>query len=237
MAQAQRPSDVADRERVRLVRRSLVLASFSTMAPGLSGVAQAETRAFQVFELTNLERAAAGVDRLILSPELTRAAQDYAEVLARGDCFGHACDPQADLRSRVERSGYTDWTRIGENIAAGQRSPEEVMAAWMASPGHRANILNPAFREIGIGVVNRGRSGLFWVQIFGARRQPALAVVPPQAPRPAPLAGLDDPPSSQLPARPAEHELPDETGTPAGQEAPPEDTPPDVTPAAGRALL
>lgn len=222
---------------MRLVRRSLVLAGFATMAPGLSGVVQADTRAAQVFELTNLERAAAGVDQLILSPELTQAAQDYAEVLARGDCFGHACGPQADLRSRVERSGYTDWTRIGENIAAGQRSPEEVMAAWMASPGHRANILNPAFREIGIGVVNRGRSGLYWVQIFGARRQPVLAVAPPQAPRPAPSGKPDDPPSPQLPAPPGDHELPDQAGAPAGQEAPSEDTPPGVAPAAGGALL
>ncbi len=232
MTEAQRPRDLAVRDRTRLVRRSLVLAGFATVAPGLSGVAQADTRASQVFELTNLERAAAGVGRLLLSPELTQAAQKYAEVLAGGDCFGHACGPQADLRSRVEHSGYTDWMRIGENIAAGQRSSEEVMAAWMASPGHRANILNPAFREIGIGVVNRGRFGIYWVQIFGARRQPALALAP-QVPLSAPPRGADDPLSPPAPALPADHELPDPASTPVGQEAPPEQTSPGIALAAG----
>jgi len=232
MTQAQRPPTPAVWHRTRLVRRSLMLAGFARMAPDLSGVAQAGTRASRVFELTNLERAAAGVAPLFLSPELTQAAQHYAEVLARGDCFGHACGAQADLRSRVERGGYTDWTRIGENIAAGQRSPEEVMAAWMASPGHRANILNPAFREIGLGVVNRGRFGLYWVQIFGVRNQPALAVRPAPAQPSAQPGGPDNPPAPQ-----GDQELPDQAGMPAGQEGPPEETPPETVPAARHALL
>jgi uncharacterized protein YkwD len=223
--------------RTRLARRSLMLAGFATMSPGLRGVVQADTRASQVFELTNLERAAAGVPPLLLSPELTQAAQDYAEVLAGGDCFGHACGPQADLRSRVERSGYTDWTRLGENIAAGQRSPVEVMAAWMASPGHRANILNPAFREIGLGVVNRGRFGLYWVQIFGVRNQLALAVRPALVQPSAQPGGPDDPPTPPVPAPQADQDLPDHAGTPAGQEGPPAESPPETVPAARHALL
>jgi uncharacterized protein YkwD len=151
----------------------MVLAGLAAVAPGLNGVAQADTRVSRVIELTNEARVAAGLGRLVPSAELSQAAQAYAEVLAGGDCFGHACGPQADLRSRVEQSGYTGWTRLGENIAAGQRSPEEVVDAWMASPGHRANMLNPAFGEIGVGVVSRGRTRLYWVQIFGARRETA----------------------------------------------------------------
>jgi len=187
----------------------MVLAGLAAVAPGLNGVAQADTRASRVIELTNEARMAAGLGRLVPSAELSQAAQAYAEVLAGGDCFGHTCGPQADLRSRVEQSGYTGWTRLGENIAAGQRSPEEVVDAWMASPGHRANMLNPAFGEIGVGVVSRGRTRLYWVQIFGARRETApttrrapgsalsLPTTTEESPAPEPTPPPETPPAQE----------------------------------------
>ena len=58
------------------------------------------------------------------------------------------------------------YSAAGENIAAGQRSPEEVMNSWMNSSGHRANILNKNFDTIGIGFVEGGKYGTYWTQLF-----------------------------------------------------------------------
>src|SRR5919109_1185606 len=66
-------------------------------------------------------------------------------------------------------AGYTGWSAIGENIAAGYPTPEAVVAGWMSSPGHRANILSPNFTEIGIGLAQGGKYGSYWTQDFGTR--------------------------------------------------------------------
>lgn len=55
---------------------------------------------------------------------------------------------------------------VGENIAAGQQTPAEVMNAWMNSQGHRENIMNSSFGQIGVGVVKGGSYGIYWVQMF-----------------------------------------------------------------------
>jgi len=58
------------------------------------------------------------------------------------------------------------WRAWGENIAAGQRTPEIVVDAWMNSPGHRANILSPNFSKIGVGYVTNSSGRPYWTQIF-----------------------------------------------------------------------
>ncbi len=124
----------------------------------------------QVLDLTNRERQNAGLDALVLSPELREAAQGYSQVLATGDCFSHTCGPVPDFAERDAQAGYNDWTSIGENIAGGHPTPEAVVAGWMASPGHRANILSTSFTEIGIGVTSGpGPYGWYWTEEFGAR--------------------------------------------------------------------
>jgi uncharacterized protein YkwD len=124
--------------------------------------------AARVVELTNAERAAAGLAPLTASPQLGDAARAYASILTSGDCFAHTCGPVPSLADRGERAGYTGWTSLGENIAAGQPSPEEVVRRWMASPGHRANILDPTFAEIGVATAAGGPYDIYWVQAFGA---------------------------------------------------------------------
>ncbi len=126
--------------------------------------------ASQVIALVNVERAKVPVPALTPSPRLNRAAQRYAEVLAPGPCFAHTCGPVPNLSSRINAVGYTGWRAIGENIAAGQTSPQQVMADWMGSTGHRDNILNPAYQNIGVAVVSgSGQYGVYWVQDFGGR--------------------------------------------------------------------
>jgi uncharacterized protein YkwD len=123
-----------------------------------------------VVRLTNAERTTAGLAPLQPNDSLMSAAQSYAAVLAPGACFEHTCPPVTALRDRFANAGYTDWSQIGENIAAGNTTPESVVEAWMRSPGHRENILEPNYQEIGVGVLNGdGKYRIYWVQEFGRR--------------------------------------------------------------------
>jgi uncharacterized protein YkwD len=124
----------------------------------------------RVVDLTNARRAEAGLRPLRLNAQLSQAAQSYSEVLAGSDCFAHTCGPVPEMANRVEGAGYGDWQAIGENIAAGYATPDDVVEGWMNSPGHRKNILSPSFSEIGIGLVTgRGAYGTYWTQDFGNR--------------------------------------------------------------------
>ena len=126
-----------------------------------------ELLAQEVINLVNEQRAAAGLNRLSYSQTLTNQATQYACELIHYDFFAHE-NPytDSDLASRAAEFEY-DYVVIGENLAAGQTSPEQAMTDWMNSPGHRENILHPAFTEIGVGVRSGGRYGLYWVQEFG----------------------------------------------------------------------
>jgi len=128
----------------------------------------------RVVDLTNAQRAEAGLASLRLSPQLSQAAQSYSEVLASSDCFAHTCGPVPEIASRIEGAGYGNWRVLGENIAAGYSTPEDVVEGWMNSPGHRTNILSPHFSEIGIGFIGgRGAYGTYWTEDFGARESHA----------------------------------------------------------------
>ncbi len=163
----------------RVARMSLVLASLLG-AVGLPGhlaaaPAASPSMADRALEVTNAERARAGLAPLALSQSLATAAQSYSERMAATGCFSHDCD--GGMIERNEQAGYTGWAMLGENIAGGQPTPEDVVAAWMASPHHRANILNPTFTEVGLGVAAGGPYGVYWTQDFGAPRGSELAML------------------------------------------------------------
>jgi uncharacterized protein YkwD len=124
----------------------------------------------QLLSRVNAARAAAGVAPLTLNASLNRAAQDYAALMAATGCFAHDCPPEPNFARRAEAAGYTGWRTLGENIAYGQRTADEVHDAWMNSSGHRANILNPSFREFGAGLAYSASGRAYWVEEFGARR-------------------------------------------------------------------
>lgn len=96
---------------------------------------------------------------------LGHAAQVHAEDMARNDFMGHTGSDGSSAADRVSRAGY-DWTAVGENVAAGQSSPQQVMASWLSSPGHCANIMNPAYEHMGIGRAQGGSYGVYWAQTF-----------------------------------------------------------------------
>ncbi|MFJ2828180.1 CAP domain-containing protein [Streptomyces sp. NPDC087263] len=123
--------------------------------------------ASEVVALTNAERTATGLRPLAVDLLLTNAAQAHSDDMVARAFYSHTSPDGTQPWDRAAAAGSTRRS-IGENIACGQRSPAEVVLGWMNSPGHRANILKPAFTHIGIGLAGGGRMGTYWTQLFGA---------------------------------------------------------------------
>ncbi|HEU5032594.1 MAG TPA: CAP domain-containing protein [Spirillospora sp.] len=123
--------------------------------------------ASQVVALVNAERAKHGCRALTVNSKLARAAQGHSADMHARNFFDHTNPDGKDPGDRITAAGYR-WSSYGENIAKGQATPASVMQAWMNSSGHRANILNCGFKEIGVGVVLSG--GPYWTQDFGTSR-------------------------------------------------------------------
>lgn len=117
--------------------------------------------ACEVFTRVNEERVAVGRRPLSYNSELARAAQAHANDMRQQDYFSHSSLDGRSFSDRVGETSYTGAPR-GENIAQGQRTPEEVMSSWMNSSGHRQNILSDGSSELGVGHVDG-----YWVQVFG----------------------------------------------------------------------
>ena len=140
-------------------------------ARGTAGIRDLNQVRAEMLARVNEARKKAGVAPLRANARLDQAAQRHAEdMLARG-YFAHQSPEGKTVRERARAAGY-DWRNIGENIAEGQFSVAEVMDTWMHSPGHRRNILDPDFKELGVGLA-LGRNGNYrvvWAQVFGTRR-------------------------------------------------------------------
>ncbi|MBT2489499.1 sigma-70 family RNA polymerase sigma factor [Streptomyces sp. ISL-96] len=122
----------------------------------------------QVTDLVNTERADNGCGPVSQNSRLNTAAQRHSADMAARDFFDHTNPDGAGPGERITAAGYA-WSTYGENIAMGQRTPAQVMESWMNSSGHRANILNCSFKEIGIGI-HDASGGPWWTQVFGASR-------------------------------------------------------------------
>jgi uncharacterized protein YkwD len=121
----------------------------------------------EILRLVNVERAQAGLPLLEHDQTLENQATQYACEMIHYDFFAHENPVSGtELADRAEEFGYA-YVIIGENLAAGQSSPQQVMSDWMASDGHRANILSAEFTEFGVAVRTGGRFGTYWVQEFG----------------------------------------------------------------------
>lgn len=117
----------------------------------------------QVAKLVNEERAKAGLHPLSFDAELASAAQIRANEIKTS--FSHT-RPDGRKFSSVLTDNGIRFTGAGENIAWGQKTPEQVMEAWMNSDGHRANILNAKFTKIGVGQYRDAAGRNYWVQLF-----------------------------------------------------------------------
>jgi uncharacterized protein YkwD len=123
---------------------------------GISGYAS------EVLRLVNQERAKAGLSAFTTNSTLTAAANKRAQETVQS--FSHT-RPNGTSFSTVLQEYGVSYRAAGENIAYGQRSPQEVVTGWMNSPGHRANILNSSFNKIGIGVYQSSGT-IYWSQLF-----------------------------------------------------------------------
>jgi uncharacterized protein YkwD len=141
-----------------------------------------DARAFErsALCLLNAKRSADGLRALSARPLLARAAAGYSAQMVRESFFAHQAPAGPDLAARLTQVGYltraaTDWF-VGENLgwATGTAAtPRQLVAAWMASPGHRRNILEPGFSDVGIGVASgtpaSGPDGVTVTTDFGTR--------------------------------------------------------------------
>jgi len=135
---------------------AVMLFASGCLGPGTPG-------GMEMLQRVNDQRAAAGIGPLRMCATLTEAAQNYAVENADRGFISHSGATGSTLAGRAGWFGYGGWTALGENLARGQTSVEQAVASWMASPGHRANIMNPAYTDVGFGLAG----GPTWVQEFG----------------------------------------------------------------------
>jgi uncharacterized protein YkwD len=131
--------------------------------------ASRQTMRVAVVCLVNEQRAAHGLPPLRASAQLTRSAQSWSDEMVASGTFSHA----SDFARRISNDGY-NWAAVGENIATGFSTPRAVVTAWLADAGHCQNILNPLYRDLGVGINRHPVAGAAtgpatWTQDFGLR--------------------------------------------------------------------
>jgi len=121
---------------------------------------------------------------LTWSEDLYTSAHEHSYDLAQSNTFSHyGSGTSSDItgannnkasyfNERIRANGYVGYKTIGENIAGGQATIEEAVIAWLASPAHCTNLMNPEFTEIGVAVATDASSvyGIYWTQNFGAKK-------------------------------------------------------------------
>lgn len=119
----------------------------------------------EVVRLTNQQRTKYGLPPLQIDWQLARVARYKSVDMRDKNYFSHQSPTYGSPFTMIKNFGIS-YRTAAENIAAGQQTPQEVVNAWMNSPGHRANILNKNFTHIGVGYAKGGSFGHYWTQMF-----------------------------------------------------------------------
>ena len=119
----------------------------------------------QVLELVNVERTKRGLSALTLDSKLSSVSTKKSQDMIDKNYFNHTSPTYGSPFDMMKKFGIS-YRTAGENIAKGQRTPQEVMNAWMNSSGHRANILNANFTKLGVGIAKDSNGRLYWTQMF-----------------------------------------------------------------------
>ena len=135
--------------------------------PATSTSTNGDYSAFQnkVLELVNVERAKNGLKPLTMNANLNKTATLKSQDMAKLNYFSHTSPTYGSPFDMMKKYGIS-YRTAGENIAMGQTTPEQVMQGWMNSSGHRANILNSSFTQLGVGVAKNSNGQLYWTQQF-----------------------------------------------------------------------
>jgi len=141
----------------------------AAIAPGATVTATATGLRLwsECVSLANTARAGVGLGPLHIDLRVANAAAGQSTYQAQQQTMTHAGPGGNNAGSRLQAQGYT-WNTWGENVAAGQGDCKSVMSAWLASPGHRANILNGSFVHIGIGNVVGVNGVHYWTMDLAA---------------------------------------------------------------------
>jgi uncharacterized protein YkwD len=118
-------------------------------------------------DLVNKERADVGADPLQINDQLDQAADLHSQDQANTETMSHTGSNGSYFADRITDTGY-QYSTTGENVAVGYQEPEAVVDGWMGSDGHRENILNSNFEELGVGYSVGEDGSAFWTQDFGA---------------------------------------------------------------------
>ena len=119
----------------------------------------------QVLDLVNAERAKRGISALTLDSSLSSVATKKSQDMVNKNYFDHTSPTYGSPFDMMKQFGIS-YRSAGENIAKGQKTPQEVVAAWMNSEGHRKNILNPNFTNLGVGIAKDSNKTTYWTQMF-----------------------------------------------------------------------
>jgi len=141
--------------------------------PGADISIQNEAFELEVIRLVNQERISRGLHPLRRNSSLTNAARAHNRDMIDNDFFDHTGSDGSTPAERACDHGYAPYgwgaCYVGENIAGGHSTPASVINSWMNSPGHRDNILNTNYREIGVGHTTGGAWGNYWTMDLGAQ--------------------------------------------------------------------
>ena len=119
----------------------------------------------QVLDLVNAERAKRGISALTLDSSLSSVATKKSQDMVNKNYFDHTSPTYGSPFDMMKQFGIS-YRSAGENIAKGQKTPQEVVDAWMNSEGHRKNILNPNFTNLGVGIAKDSNKTTYWTQMF-----------------------------------------------------------------------
>jgi uncharacterized protein YkwD len=121
----------------------------------------------EILNLVNEERAKVGADPLQINQQLDQAADLHSQDQASMNTMSHTGSNGSEIGDRVQDAGY-QYSTVGENVASGYPDAETVVAGWMESEGHRENILNSDFEDLGVGYSVGSDGNAYWTQNFGA---------------------------------------------------------------------
>lgn len=141
---------------------SMIMPGQKITVPSIDDVKAIEN---EVVRLVNVERSQNGLMALTNNWQLARVARYKSTDMAVINYFDHTSPTYGSPFTMMQSFGLK-FSAAGENIALGQRTPAEVMTAWMNSPGHRANILNPSYTNIGVGLAKNSSGVCYWTQEF-----------------------------------------------------------------------
>jgi uncharacterized YkwD family protein/spore coat assembly protein SafA len=119
----------------------------------------------KVLELVNVQRSKVGLQPLKANWQVSRVARYKSQDMINKGYFSHTSPTYGSPFTMMESFGVK-FSAAGENIAMGQTTPEAVMNGWMNSPGHRSNILNPTYTELGVGLAKDSSGRCYWTQMF-----------------------------------------------------------------------